>query len=70
MNKKIDLVDMIMQYEEGTLDADGTLVLYAELIKTGKAWQLQGSYGRAAVALIDNGWIDEDGNILKRSDDE
>jgi hypothetical protein len=62
----MDLMDMIMAYEVGTLEADKTLELFAELIKTGQAWQLQGSiYGRPARRLIDEGYISDKGKILK-----
>lgn len=59
----MDLVDKIMAYEQGELDDEGTLDLFAGLIKSGMAWSLQGSYGRAAVALIDNGFITREGEL-------
>ena len=54
--KPIDEVGMIMDYESGQLDDDGIIKLFQHLIDTGKAWSLQGSYGRTAQALIDNGY--------------
>jgi hypothetical protein len=64
--KKLDLLGLIMDYESGELKAEDTLVLFGELIRTGQAWQLQGSiYGRPARQLIDNGYISEQGKILK-----
>ena len=66
MAKKIDVVGLIMDYESGELSADKTLELFGELIRSGMAWQLQGSiYGRPAQALIDGGYISKDGKILK-----
>jgi len=66
MDKKIDVVEMIIAYENGELEAEKTLELFAELIRTGQAWQLQGSiYGRPAKMLIDNGYISKEGKILK-----
>lgn len=62
-----DLVSKIIAYESGELDFGGTLELFSELIKTGKAWELQGCYGRMAKALIDNGYIDSNGRILRGS---
>ena len=59
------LVDKIMAYESGELEADKTLKLFAELIKTGQAWSLQGHYGRVARSLIDEGYISIKGKILK-----
>lgn len=52
-----DLVDAIMRYEAGEMDDAETLDLFAHLITTGQAWQLQGHYGRGATYLIDNGLI-------------
>ena len=57
------LTDKIIDFECGLLDQIGMLELFAELIKNGMAWTLQGSYGRTASALIDAGYIDTDGNI-------
>ena len=58
-------VNMMIQYECGELDDNGTLELFSELIKTGKAWKLQGHYGRTASAIIDAGYISKDGEILE-----
>jgi hypothetical protein len=59
--KKIDVVDLIIQYENGDITGKVFLKLFARLIKTGLAWTLQGHYGRTASQLIDNGYIDRDG---------
>jgi len=58
------LVDKIIAYETGELDGNEILELFAELIKSGMAWKLQGSYGRTAQLLIDNKLISELGEIL------
>ena len=55
--KEIDVVSQIMAYESGELDQEQTIALFKHLVKTGLAWQLQGSYGRAAQALIEAGVI-------------
>ena len=52
----MDQVSQIMAFESGELDADQTIELFQSLIDSGLAWQLQGSYGRMAAALIDNGY--------------
>ena len=60
----IDLTDDIIAYEQGDLGEIQTLRLFCELIKSGQAWRLQGSYGRTAQALIDSGRITEDGHLV------
>jgi len=62
---KLNLTDLITQYENGELAPENTLTLFAELIKTGQAWSLQGQYGRTAQGLIDAGYIGKTGKILK-----
>ena len=49
-------IDKIIAYECGELDEEGILELFQELIDSGLAWQLQGSYGRTARALIEAGY--------------
>lgn len=65
MAKKFNLLGNIIAYESGELSAENTLVLFAELIKSGKAWSLQGSYGRTANELVKMGYISASGKILK-----
>lgn len=60
---KDEVVTHIMDFEGGTLSLSDTLKLFADLIRTGLAWQLQGSYGRQATHLIENGFISETGEI-------
>lgn len=57
-------IDKIIAYESGELDDGEIIDLFAELVKSGMAWQLQGSYGRQAKALIDAGIISRRGEIL------
>jgi len=59
----MDITDKIIDYECGLLDDTGVLELFAELIRTGMAWQLQGHYQRVAYDLIDGDYIDTNGNI-------
>ena len=52
----MDQVSKIMAFESGELDFDATVELFQELIDSGLAWQLQGSYGRIAQNLIEAGY--------------
>lgn len=47
------MIDRIMAYENGELETDEVISLFQELIDSGDAWRLQGSYGRMANQLID-----------------
>ena len=53
------MLGQIMAYESGDLDDAGIIDLFQELVDTGTAWTLQGSYGRQARALIDAGYVTE-----------
>ncbi|CAB4150271.1 hypothetical protein UFOVP570_17 [uncultured Caudovirales phage] len=59
----IDMVDAIIRYETGNLSTEETVQMFAYLIRTGTAWRLQGSYGRAAHQMIVDGVISRDGEI-------
>ena len=59
-----DLINSIIAYEGGDLSDEDTLILFAHLIRTGRAWSLQGFYGRAATQLINAGYISPEGDIL------
>ena len=59
-----DIVDKIIEYEAGTLDDKGIIDLFAKLVKTGGAWELQGAYSRMATNLINAGYIDKKGNVI------
>ena len=52
-----DYMGAIIAYENGELEQDEVIVLFQYLVDTGLAWTLQGSYGRAAAALIDAGEV-------------
>jgi len=52
-----DLTSAIIDYESGELSDEEILGLFQYLVDTGLAWTLQGSYGRTAVHLIENGYI-------------
>ena len=53
-----DVVGALMDFESGLMeDTDDVINLFQHLVDTGMAWQLQGSYGRLAESMIDNGVI-------------
>jgi len=58
-----DLIGTMMEYESGELSDLKTLKLFSFLIKSGRAWELQGSYGHTAHALIQDDWISKEGKI-------
>jgi hypothetical protein len=50
-------VSQVIAFEQGELDDEEVIELFQELVNTGMAWKLQGSYGRTAVALIKAGLV-------------
>ena len=52
----MEQIDSIIAYEQGDLDDEATISLFQDLINSGLAYQLQGSYGRTANQLIDEGY--------------
>jgi hypothetical protein len=58
------MIDRIIAFETGDIDDTEFLNLFSELIRTGLAWSLQGSYGRTAQQLIENQVISTEGVIL------
>ena len=56
-----DLTAAIIEYENTDIMTDNNFDLFAHLIKTGLAWRLQGSYGRQAHYLIQQGFITAEG---------
>ena len=54
-------VDRIIDYEHAMLTEEETVELFQELVDTGMAWQLQGSYGRTAASMIEAGLVRREG---------
>jgi hypothetical protein len=52
-----DMMGNIIEFENGELSEEGILELFQYLVDTGTAWTLQGSYGRMAKDLIEQGLI-------------
>jgi hypothetical protein len=59
----MDIIDKIIAYESGMLDGAEMVYMFAELVKNGSAWSLQGHYGRMASRLIEVGILTNDGDI-------
>jgi hypothetical protein len=53
----MDIAGKIIAFEAGELPEDQTIQFFQELVDTGLAWKLQGSYGRTAAALIEKGLV-------------
>lgn len=62
----MNITDKIIAYESGELSNNEMLELFSKLVKNGMAWTLQGHYGRQASLLIDYGYLNRNGEILKR----
>ena len=57
-------VDKIIAYENGDLDPEDVINLFADLVRSGEASLFQGSYGRTAARLIEAGYISMSGDVL------
>lgn len=53
----MDLVDKIIAYESGEMLEHEVLEFFQDLVNTGMAWKLQGSYSRTATDLLQQGKI-------------
>jgi hypothetical protein len=59
-------VNNVNDHETGIPDTEEQLELFAELIRTGRAWTLKGSYEHTARHLIDAEYITPHGQITNR----
>lgn len=57
MDGNSNLISKIIEYEEGMLEDEQVIELFQELVDNGMAWTLQGSYGRMAAYLIEEGLV-------------
>jgi hypothetical protein len=55
MGKMMPDVGEVLAYEEGGLDAESTARMMQNMINSGMAWRMQGSYGRACMDMIESG---------------
>jgi len=53
----MNLGDKIIDYENGNLTQIQVVSLFQELVNTGMAWELKGSYLRTAMDLLKSGLI-------------
>jgi hypothetical protein len=51
-------LDTMIAYEQGELNEEDTIELFQNLVNSGLVWTLQGSYGRTAMKLIDEGLVE------------
>lgn len=58
-DRRSSLLNGIIDYENGELDDEQIIELFQELHDTGLAYQLQGSYGRTAWNMLQNGMIED-----------
>lgn len=64
--KAWDEVGFIMAFEGGELSDDEVIEGFQHLVDNGHAWSLQGSYGRAAAALIQQGLVKDTHGVLAK----
>lgn len=69
MTNVTDIVDAIIAVEDGTASPLETLETYGLLWKTETVWGLQGSWQRAVLQALDEGLIDETGNVTDHAID-
>lgn len=58
MTHRGQLFNLMMAYEQGDATEEQVIELFQELVNNGMAWSLQGSYGRTAQHLINEGLIE------------
>jgi hypothetical protein len=64
-----DLVGRIMAFESGEMKDAEALALFSDLVKDGTIAELQGSYGRFAALLVENGFLTPEGEITDHARD-
>lgn len=50
-------IDKVIKYENGEMSEQEIIDFFQELVDSGMAWELQGSYGRMAMHLVESGLI-------------
>jgi hypothetical protein len=49
-------INDIVSYENGEMEEEEMIEFFQNLINSGMAWTLQGSYGRMAMRLVEDGF--------------
>lgn len=52
-----NIVGRLIAFEQGALGEDQVIELFQDLVDSGTVWELQGTYGRTALALINAGYV-------------
>lgn len=58
VREPFDVTGAIIAFEDGVQTETETLQLFQYLVDTGRAWTLQGSYGRLATRMVNDGVIE------------
>lgn len=69
MGRMKDIAIDLISFEQGELGQREILDLFATLVASGMAWTLQGSYGRTALWLINEGWLTKGGEITDEGEE-
>ncbi len=60
-----DIVNKIIDYESGSMNEYEVIEFFKELVDSGLVWSLQGSYGRTAQNLLNEGLIHNNSGAKK-----
>ena len=52
-----DMVGKVIAYESGEMTESEIIAFFQEMVNSGIIWQLQGTYGRMATSLIEQGLV-------------
>lgn len=58
VDSELNILGLIMSYEQGILCNDEIVYLFQQLIDSGLLWDLEGHYLRTAKYLLENGLIE------------
>ncbi len=61
----LKMVSRVEELESEEISDHRMMDIMALLIESGEVWKLRGSFGRVATTLIDEGYIDSNGKVLK-----